>query len=337
MRHAHTIIHYNNRYNYVQKLRIILVMTGLLSCFCVRAQYDPNFSHYFDIEPQYNPAAVGKESKLNVSAAYALNMMGFEHNPRTLYIAADIPFYALKTYHGAGIQLQNDQIGAFVHQRLAVQYALKHPLFGGTLSVGVQAGFLSEKLDGSKIDLEDSSDPAFAGGDQNGNSIDLSAGLYYTRGPWYVGASVQHITAPLIELGETNELKIDPTYYFTGGYNIKLRNPFLTIHPSLFFRTDGNAYRGDVTARVVYRHENKMMYAGLGGAFGNSYKEKLGATSVTAYIGGSFHGINLGYSYELYTSAISPANGSHELVITYQTDINLTKKGKNKHKSVRYL
>ena len=312
-------------------------MAGLLSCFCVQAQYDPNFSHYFDMESQYNPAAVGKETKLNITAAYALNMMGFEHNPRTLYAGADIPFYAMKMFHGAGVQLQNDQIGAFTHQRLALQYSPKIQLFGGTLSVGVQAGFISEKLDGSKIDLADSGDPAFAGGNQDGNSIDLGAGLYYTRGPWYLGVSAQHLTSPLIELGETNELKIDATYYFTGGYNLKLRNPLLTIHPSVFFRTDGTNYRGDLTTRVVYRHDKKMMYAGIGGAMGNMYSDKVGLTSVTAYIGGSFHGINLGYSYEVYTSAISPANGSHELVITYQTDINFAKKGKNRHKSVRYL
>lgn len=47
----------------------------------VRAQYDPSYSHYFDMEPSFNPAAVGKQSKLNVTAAYALDMAGFEHNP----------------------------------------------------------------------------------------------------------------------------------------------------------------------------------------------------------------------------------------------------------------
>lgn len=45
----------------------------------------------------------------------------------------------------------------------------------------------------------------------------------------------------------------------------------------------------------------------------------------------------LGYSYEYYTSAISFANGGHELFIGYQVDLNMTKKGKNKHKSVRIL
>lgn len=45
----------------------------------------------------------------------------------------------------------------------------------------------------------------------------------------------------------------------------------------------------------------------------------------------------LGYSYECYTSAMSLGNGSHELFIGYQMDLNMTKKGKNRHQSVRIL
>ncbi len=93
-------------------------------------------------------------------------------------------------------------------------------------------------------------------------------------------------------------------------------------------RTDGVNYRGDITARLVYHHDSKHMYLGVGYSPTNS---------VTAMIGGSFHGIQVGYSYEFYTSGISLGNGSHELFVNYQTDINLVKKGKNKHKSVRIL
>ena len=85
----------------------------LADALCSWAQYDPSFSHYFDMEPSFNPAAVGKQAKLNVTAAYALDMAGFEHNPRTMYVAADMPLYALKNYHGVGINLMNDQIGLF--------------------------------------------------------------------------------------------------------------------------------------------------------------------------------------------------------------------------------
>lgn len=293
-----------------------------------RAQYDPSFSHYFDMEPSFNAASVGKDSKLNVDVAYGLQMAGYEHNPNTMYASADMPFYFLKSYHGAGLQFMNDQIGLFSHQRIELQYAGKFGLFGGQMSIGVQAGLLTEKFDGSELDLEDSSDPAFSSSEEDGHQIDLSAGLYYKRGPLYLGLSAQHINAPLVELGETHELQIDRTYYFTGGYNIKLRNPFLTIKPSVLVRTDLAAYRADVTARLVYTTDKKMMYAGL------SYSP---TNSVTLLIGGNVHGVLLGYSYEYYTNGISFINGSHELFLGYQMDINLVKKGKNKHQSVRIL
>ena len=310
-------------------MRKILLVAVLAACgLSAKAQYDVSFSHYWDMEPYYNAASVGKEAKLNVSGAYALDFAGFEHNPQTMYFAADMPLYFLKCYHGVGISLMNDKIGLFTHQRLKGQYAFKFNLFGGTLSTGIDFGLITENFDGSKIDLEDSSDPAFSNAEVDGNSVDFGAGLYYTHGAWYVGVSAQHINAPKIELGETNELKINPSYYLTAGYNIKLRNPFLTIHPSAIVRYDGVGYRGDITARVQYTHEKRKMSAGLGWSPTNS---------VTAYIGGLFHGISIGYSYEMYTSAINPGNGSHELLIGYQTDINLTKKGKNKHKSVRIL
>lgn len=280
------------------------------------------------MEPSYNPAAVGKQSQLNVTAAYALDLAGFEHNPQTAYIGADLPFYAFRVYQGAGAQLVNDKIGLFTHQKLALQYALQTKLFGGQLRFGLQAGFLSENFDGSKLDLDDSSDPAFTTSDVNGSAFDLGFGLYYTHRQWYVGLSGQHLTAPKVELGETNELQIDRTYYLTGGYNIKLRNPFLTIKSSMLARTDGVAWRADVTGRLVYQHENKMLYGGV------SYSP---TNSVTVLVGGSFHGVVLGYSYEVYTSALSVGNGSHELYIGYQHDINLTKKGRNLHKSPRIL
>lgn len=293
-----------------------------------RGQYDVSFSHYFDMEPSFNPAAVGKQSKLNITAAYAMDMAGFENNPRTMYAAADMPFYVLRSYHGAGVQLFNDQIGLFTHRRLALQYAVQLKLLGGKLAAGLQAGMLSESFDGTKLNLADANDPAFMNAQGEGNALDLGAGLYYLHKSWYVGLSVQHLTSPLITFNEKNELQIDPTFYLTAGYNIRLRNPFLTIKPSVLVRTDGVAYRGDVTARLVYNHEKRMMYGGV------AYSP---TNSVTFLVGGSFHGMVLGYSYELYTSAINPGNGSHELFVGYQMDVNLAKKGRNKHKSVRIL
>lgn len=316
------------RYQPVFKRLQILSIVVALGISDALAQYDMQQSHYFFLEPAFNAAAVGKEAKLNITADYAHNFAGYENNPRTMYLAADMPFYALKSYHGVGVQVMNDKIGLFTHQRIAAQYAYKHKLFGGTLSWGVQLGLLLENFDGSKLDVADTSDPAFTTSELKGNGLDIGAAIYYMRGRWYLGISAQHLNGPLINLGERNEFQIDRTYYLTSGYNIKLRNPFLTIQPSVLVRTDGTAYRADITGRLTYTNDNKVIYGGVGYSPTNS---------VTAYIGGKFHGVMVGYSYEAYTNGVGLGNGSHELFVGYQTDINLVKKGKNKHKSVRLL
>ncbi len=304
-------------------------MLSLLAC-CVQvnAQYDPSFSHYWAMETSFCPAAVGKQEKINVVGAYNMTLAGFTNNPNTMYASADMPFYALGGYHGVGLKFTNDAIGLFRHNTLALQYAYKQRLFGGTLSIGVQAAMLSENFDGSKLEVNDPGDPAFSTSEVTGTAFDLGAGLYYTHRNWYVGASVQHVTAPTVEIGETNELPIDRTYYFTAGCNIRLRNPFLTIQPSVLGRSDGVGYRADVTTRLTYTHEQRKMYAGLGYSPTNS---------LTVFLGGNFHGVMLGYSYEFFTNGIRVGNGSHELFVGYQTDMNLFKKGRNRHQSVRIL
>ncbi len=293
-----------------------------------KAQYDVSFSHYWAMEPSFNPAAVGKESKLNITGAYALQMAGFENNPKTMYAAADMPFYALKSYHGVGVQFMNDAIGLFTHKRLGIQYAYQPELLGGRLSIGLQLAMLTETFDGSKAEVIDPDDPAITSSSVNGSSVDIGLGVYYRRRDWYAGFSVLHVTSPHVELGEKNQLDIAATYYLTGGYNIRLRNPFLSIQTSVLGRTDGVAWRGDLSGRVQYSHEKRHFYAGL------TYSP---ATSVTVQVGGVIKGVKLGYSYEIYTSAMSIGNGSHEIFAGYQMDIDLRKKGRNLHKSVRIL
>lgn len=309
--------------------RLLSIFIICLTAVSAYGQYDPSYSHYFDMETSFNPASAGKGSELNVVAAYAIDMAGFQNNPRTMYVSADMPFYALKSYHGAGIRVVTDKIGLFTHTNVALQYNYKRSLCKGQLAAGLQLGFISEKFDFSKADANDSSDPLLSSSSSdNGSGLDIALGLYYDHKDWYAGLSVQHLNKPEVELGERARFTVDPTYYLTGGGNIRFENPFFTVRPSLLARTDGTAWRADVTARLVYSRDNKMMYGGVG------YSP---ANSVTVLLGGNFHGVVIGYSYEVYTSAINPGNGSHELFLGYKHNINLVKKGRNRHQSVRIL
>ena len=116
-----------------QKIAIITLL--LLTVTGVWAQQEPSFTHYWAMEPSFNPAAVGKQSKLNVTGAYAMTLTGFENAPKTMHFGADMPFRLMNQYHGVGLQLVNDQIGLFSHQRLMAQYAYKLRLFGGTTAM----------------------------------------------------------------------------------------------------------------------------------------------------------------------------------------------------------
>ena len=176
----------------------------VLASLKAMAQYDPSFSHYWAIEPSYNPGAVGKQEKLNFAAVYNMTMAGFENNPRTIYAGLDAPFYFAGIYHGVGVQFLNDQIGLFSHRSFSLQYAFKLKLLGGQLSIGVQPAMLSENFDGSKLDLAESNDPAFTTSEITGTAFDLSAGIYYQHRHWYVGASSKQVLAPTVEMGETN-------------------------------------------------------------------------------------------------------------------------------------
>lgn len=313
----------------VQRIKgIVLASALMLTTMGTRAQYDPYFSHYFDMQPSFNPAAAGKEAKLNITGTYAMSMAGFENSPQTMVFSGDMPFIALKNVHGVGLQLMSDKLGLFSHQRISLQYALRKKLGNGWLSVGVQPGIITEKFNGSSVDLIDETDPVFSKSDIDGNTFDLAAGIYYAGKNWYAGISAQHLTSPTVLLGETNELKIDGTYYLTGGMDFQLRNPLMKVATSAVVRTDGVAYRGDITGRLIYNYQGRMFYAGA------TYSP---TNSVTALVGGQFQGVIIAYSFEIYTNGISFRNGSHEIFLGYQMDVNLSKKGKNRHQTTRTL
>ncbi|MBP3243694.1 MAG: type IX secretion system membrane protein PorP/SprF [Bacteroidaceae bacterium] len=308
---------------------LLLILTAVCISSDLQAQYDVHFSNYWALDPYYNPASSGLQNRLNVTAAVAMQMLGVENAPKSLHVGADMPMPLLPPEHGVGVNFFTESIGMFSHQRLAIQYAY-HGMVGKIrLSGGVQAGMISEKFNPTDIEFgEAESDPAFPSSEVDGNAIDLSAGIRADYNGYWLSLSAKHLNSPKILLGENNELKVSPSYYLLGGCNIQLNNPFISIQPSLMVMSDATALRADITLRATYKYDEKRFYGGVGYSPTNSF---------TVLLGGDIGGVSVGYAYEAYTSALGAANGSHELVLGFQTDLNLFKKGKNKHKSVRIL
>lgn len=315
----------------------ILTTLALVTSLKVKAQFDVHFNQYWDLKGFYNPAWAGQTDKLNIAGTYSMQMMGFTHSPRTMYFGADMPFSLFDKKHGAGAGFMNDAIGLFRNQRVWLQYAYQHQIKKGRLGVGIQIGFVNVSFDPENIDLgeEQENDPAFPTEQKSGMGLDLGVGAFYSHPKFYVGFSGQHLTSPTVEFGTaesetgaTSRLEIDPMLYFTGGYNIQTRNPLVSIQPSLLLQSDLNKVRADLTGRVLYTFNERVFVGGLTYSPGISFTLSLGAT---------IRGITVGYAYEAYTSKIGIGNGSHDLIVSYAMDINLFKKSKNKHKSIRIL
>lgn len=308
---------------------LLIAVLNLCALACVKAQFDVHFTHYWQMQNFYNPAAAGESGKLLAYAAYSNQLSGFENNPKTMLLNADAPIPFVRSDHNLGFGILNDEIGLFSNQHIYINYAYGFKLFGGRLAAGVQAALVNCKFDGSKLILGgDSNDPAFPSGSADGNKFDFGAGFLYKHKHFYAGVSGIHLNAPLVLMGEKNEIQIDPFFNFMAGGNIPLKNTLITIQPSLQVMTDLVAWRTDITARGTYSYDEKQYFGGV------TYSP---GTSVALFFGIEMMNITASYGYELFTSGIGAKNGSHDIFIGYRMNLDMFKKGKNKHNSIRIL
>lgn len=316
------------QHKWVRVAMVLLVLLAGMGANRVQAQQDVAFLHYWRMETQWNPAAVGQSPQLSIQGAVQTHAMGYEQAGNTMWAGADMAFALGRTYHGVGAMFLNDNIGLFSHKRFSLQYAYHQPWRGGTIALGLQADMLQEGIDGSKADLGDKNDPAFPTAQVNGSAFDLSVGSYYQRKGFRLSAAYHHLAAPTVRLGETHELPIRGVLNVGTQYNIRTNSPLFTITPSAMLRSDFTDYRVDLTLRGQYKFENRLIFAGI------NYAPQR---SVGLFVGGTLQGIDISYGYEANTSGLGLGAGQHEIVIAYRLPIDLGKKQRNLHKSVRWL
>jgi type IX secretion system PorP/SprF family membrane protein len=233
---------------------------------------------------------------------------------------------------GIGIVAAYDKASS-LYQRtnIAAQYAYKKKMGKGVLSIGLQAGLISETFLGDSVRLneDDGNDEIISRVTVDGKAIDFAFGLFYSTDKYYIGIASTHLLAPKIKLGENMEMPVDRMYNLTAGYNIPTGNPLFELQPSLFVQSNLQMAAGDITARVVY---NKMYNGGLG----IRLNDMAGVNAVMLYLGVEMKRIRLGYAYDFPTTVMSKI-GSHELMLSYRVELEKPKGKSNKHKSIRIL
>lgn len=319
----------------------IILLTALIAPQRAHAQTDAQFSQYFQVPNYYNAGAIGTSDLLNVRVGTRMQWLGIHGAPRTFLITGEMPFRLFNKRFGVGLVMQQESLGLYKNINVGAQAAYRQKLKKSYLSIGVQVGFFNQSFKGSEVYLPDdddyhqSSDEGIPMQDITGNSLDLSAGIFYTHPKFRVGISGTHLNSPSVKLnaesGENAEEKnyefqIGRTLYFIAESNIPVKNTLFEVMPSVLFKTDLTFYSWDATLRGRY---NKFLTFGVG------YRWE---DAVYAVVAAELKGFYIGASYDYPMSAISKASsGSLEVFVGYSMKLDFSDKNRNRHRSIRIM
>ncbi len=117
---------------------------------------------------------------LRIRGASRLQWVGIDNAPRTFLALAESPFNLAGKRLGAGLWVRQERLGLYDDLSLALQVSYKIRLAGGTLSIGVQPGVITEKFRGSEVFIPDDdnyheeTDEAIPRSDMSGTAFDLA-------------------------------------------------------------------------------------------------------------------------------------------------------------------
>ena len=313
----------------IKRFWVIIILCSI--CANAASQSYSQFNYYFRTMSYYNPAYVGKTGDLNVHGLFRQQWVGFGNSsPRSIFVAADMPWKYKKTQHGVGLVVVSEKVGLDTDMNISLQYAYKKKIGKGTLSAGLQVGLMSKSFQGDSLDFHEPEEE-IEEVKTDAKGLDFALGLFYSTDKYYVGFASTRILEPTLKLSENMERKVSRGYNLMAGYNIQTRNPLIELQPSLFLQMTSVMVVGDITARAVY---NRMFNGGLG----MRLSDRGRFNAVIIYLGATIKKFDLGYAYEFPTSAVNKASsGSHEFMVTYRLNLNKKQGDRNRHKSIRIL
>ncbi len=304
------------------------------------AQVDAMLTQFATVPAYYNPAATGRTDFIHITAGSRLQWVGITHAPMTFMAMADMPFKFLNRRWGVGVNLRQESMGLYSGINAGVQLSWKKKMLGGTLSIGIQPGIVTETFKGSKIfipevegdEAHSSTDEAIPNTDVSGTAFDIAAGIMFEHKWFWTAISSTHINAPSVTLktegNEDNlyEFNTGRLYYFMAGSNIPIKNTLFELQPSVMVGTDFKALSLAATFKARYK---KFI------SFGVGYRHN---DAVSAMIGVDIKNFTVGYAYDYPISALSRVtHGSHELFVSYNVKLDMGPKNRNSHRSIRWM
>ncbi len=307
--------------------RFLLLLPLLFVCAFGFSQQEAQYTQNMFNILSYNPAYAGshENNAICLTGFYRQQWTGFKQEdnqgnksnggPQDILFSIDAP---LKLIHGGiGVVINQDKLGfeTNLNLKLALNYRLN--LAVGNIAFGLMAGFNNKAIDYSKFKPGDAianggstSDPTLLAGmntKQSDMITDISFGVFY-KNPQklYVGLSSTQL---LQSSGAKTGVSLKRTYFLQGGYYWPFpNNPSFELIPSTMIKTDFASAQYDID--LLLRYNNKI-WGGLG------YRVQ---DAIMIMLGMEWKNFNIGYSYDLTTSALgssSRSSGTHEIMLRY--------------------
>jgi type IX secretion system PorP/SprF family membrane protein len=330
--------------------RLILTVTICGTLVSKALAQDPNFSQFFASPLTLNPAMTGKFDGVYRVAGNYRNQWPTIYNAFTTYTASfdmgilknRIPEY---DQLGVGILGFSDQAGDGVLKTnsvaLSVAYHKSIDENGyNQIGAGFQGGFVSKRLDVTKVTFEDQlttsgftgpTSEIFSGKQVSVSYFDMNAGVFYNGtsngyNNFYFGASMYHINRPQESFEGDPYFLLNPRITFQGGGKIPA-GQYNYLHFSANYSMQAkahNAMMGGAYALNVNGDQDNptIVYMGSWFRFGDA---------IIPYIGLEFGDLHFGATYDVNISSLKPgsnARGGAEISLIYikkPTDPNAKK------------
>lgn len=330
----------------LKSLLLVCVIIG--AALQARAQGEGVLSHSWAMISRYVPAAAGGAAELHAALAGRMQWTGVEGAPRTGVLCVSLPTPLGGGALGAGLTAEIEKIGLFSNVSVSAQGAWHFKLGRGKLSAGISLGYYSTKFrsrdavlpDGGGGDADDSggddgadnNDKPLPAQDLGGGAFDAGVGVQYSGANYYAGVGLAHITQPRVHLSIANsqvsdfETELPRTLYLAAGGNIRAGSTLIEIQPSVVARTDFHSFSGIALLRCVYR---KLLSLGVG------YRWR---EAITLQAGVQLRSVYIGYAYDAGVSGIAGrTRGSHEILATYTTRLDFSRRGAHRQRSIRFM
>ena len=289
------------------------MLVGLLTSISSASygQTIANFSQYSVNPYMINPAAAGVNGGQELFVHFRSQWQSLPTAPKTKLVT-----YAGKfNRNGLGLQLFNDQSGAFDVNSIAGTYNYHIPVSEtSNLSIGLSMQYLGSKLSPLQSTLEDldNDDPLLVEAMEGVNTLESSFGAYYyNENGLYAGISTPNIIRTKLGGIETNEVGLISTNFMLfGGYKMKMSEQ-ISINPSVLVRQmNGGTTQVEINGQLFLLDEILMI--------GASYR--TGEKALVAMFGVNIEDkFKLYYSYDAAFNDISNySSGSNELTLGFR-------------------